>query len=60
LEAASISRKSRFRPDFISLQFVHPSQGFEVGFSEERQFKHLAKILARVVFTTPLVPEKKY
>ena len=57
LEAASTSRKSICLPSRISLHLLQSLQGVLVGSDNESQFRHLAKILARVVFPTPLVPE---
>ena len=56
-DAASISRKSKCLPFFISSHTVHLSHGFVTGSSEERQLRHLDNILAKVVLPTPLVPE---
>ena len=56
LDAASISKKSTLLPVFISIVFEHLLHGCGVGFVSLSQFIHLAKIRAKVVLPTPLVP----
>ena len=57
-EAASCSKKSNDLPIFISSQLLHLLQGTGTGISEDWQLRHFARILARVVLPTPLVPAK--
>jgi hypothetical protein len=59
-DAASISKKSKCLPAFISTQELQVSHGAVTGVFADRQFRHFDKILARVVFPTPLVPENIY
>ena len=58
-DAASISRNSRCLPTLISSQAEHLSHGLVTGHPADWQFRHLAKILAIVVFPTPRVPANK-
>ena len=58
-DAASISRNSRCLPALISSQAEHLSHGEITGPLADWQFKHLARILAIVVFPTPRVPANK-
>ena len=59
LDAASISIKSIDAPLFIELQESHSLQGSPLSLMFE-QFNAFARILAMLVFPTPLVPVKRY
>jgi len=58
LVAASTSIRSTKRPASISTQAEHFPQGLEL--MPVSQFRHFARIRARVVLPTPRVPENKY
>ena len=56
-DAASTSIKSTNLPSSIATQALHIPQGVEL--TPVSQFRHLARILAKVVLPTPRVPANK-